>query len=221
MAEPTITFGASNGFGSFAGWDLVSDSATQVDDRATTLDADGNEAASTTYNGRIEYTSTYRCNNNTNTVPATIGALENSRVLTQIQIKTSNTDYAEMTLTGHQHDANAHADTLHQAAHSITVSAAFGAQDFLGGTAGDNAAVASGEVTIAVEHDDIEGATGGHLIGENYHGTIKATTTWSGVPTTAVGAGWDTTSVESPVSNTGFAQTVAAAEKGLDLAAPA
>ncbi|HPA41105.1 MAG TPA: hypothetical protein PKV69_03755, partial [Candidatus Hydrogenedentes bacterium] len=65
------------------------------------------------------------------TVPATIGKLYGNYDLTGINIATSATAMAKMDLTGHNHAENAHADTLQQAAHGITLSSGFGAQDFL------------------------------------------------------------------------------------------
>ena len=217
MAEPTITFGAAQSFGALTGWAEQSSDSGVAQDRAFTLGAAGDELVSKVSNTRTEVSTPYKADDDGAVAPpANIGAVVNSIVLTQIQINTTKNDFATMTLTGHNHAANAHADaTTKQIAHGITLAAGFGAEDFLGGTAGDNADVDSSSITISVQHTDIEDADNAHLTGQNYNGKITAETVWNGVPTTAVGAGWDNVRVSTRTTNTGFLQTVASAEKAL------
>lgn len=220
MAEPTITFGAAQSFGTVTGWAEQSSDSAVNKDRAVALSRIGNEVASTLYNQRTEVSTPYVCTSNTNTVPAIIGSLVNSLTLTEIQINTTNTGYATMTLTGHNHATNAHADTLQQAAHSIAVAAAFGATDFLGGTAGSDAAVKSGNITISCDHTDVEDADGDHLIGNNHNGKIVAETVWTGVPSDTAASGWDKVTVSTATNNQGFLETTVRGEKALALATP-
>ena len=58
---------------------------------------------------------------------------------------------------------------------------------------------------------------GDHIVGENYNCKISATTTWTGVPTTAAGAGWDATNVETATDNQGFKKTTVTAEMSVDV----
>jgi hypothetical protein len=223
MAEPTITFGTTTKFGSLTGWAPNGATLSKTKDRAAALDGIGNEVASTTFNERTEYSQEFVSSaTSAPTIPDTLGELVGSCVLTGISITTNATDFVKMTLTGHQHSDNAHADTLMRVEHGITLSSGFGAQDFLGGTAGDNASLESSTVNISCNHTDVQDGTGDHLIGQNHTATAQASSTWIGVPTTGVGEGWDATDTGSTTeSNTGHVRTSYAATKSLTLAPPA
>lgn len=223
MAEPTITFGAAQGFGTLTGWNEQNTTSAVVSDRARTLSRIGNETASALHNERTEVTTNYEAAaaSSVAILPATLGKLTNSLVVTEISVSTSATGFASCSVTGHNHTDNAHADTLQQAAHGIATTVGFGAVDFLGGTAGDDASVESSTITISCQHNDQVDKDGDHLVGENYDAMIAVTVVWSGVPTVAVGAGWDTTSVETGTDNQGFLKTTVTATKTLALAAPA
>lgn len=222
MAEPTITFGAAASFGALTGWNEQSSSSSVVSDRARTLDEAGNQAASNLHNERTEVTTNYEAaaTSGVSVLPASIGALTNSLIVTGIDVSTSATGFASCTVTGHNHTDNAHTESpaLESVAHAIASTVGFGAVDFLGGTAGDNAAVESSTLSISCEHNDVVAEDGDHLVGENYDPKITATTVWNGVPTTAVGAGWDNVSVVTETTNTGFLKTTATGEKALTFA---
>lgn len=219
-AETAITFGATAGFGTFTGWKLESDTPNTQSDRASALDDLGNEVASAVFNERTEYSSTYTCTANTNTVPATLGKLYNGRILTGIAIATSNTGAATMTLTGHQHTDNTHADTLQQGAHGITVTSVFGAQDFMEGTGDSGSAPVSGSITISCQHQDLQDASGDHLVGNNYNAMISASTSWAGTVATPADTGWDVTGHQTATTNTGHITSQVNATKAMSLAAP-
>lgn len=224
MAEPVITFGAAEGFGALTGWEAQSNDSNVNSQRANTLDKSGNESASKLYDEKTDVQSSYKADVEADpaapTIPAEVGALVNSLILTSIDITTRGDAFAEMSLSGHNHTANAHTSSpaLNKGAHSLTLDSGFGAQDFLGGTAGDNASCVSGRVAITCQHNDQIDGSGDHLVGENYDGKIEATSEWVGVPSAAVGAGWDTTSVVTRTENTGFLRTTATGIKALALA---
>lgn len=209
MADKVISFGASEGFGAFAGWESHGTEDTTNKTRAMSTGDKGDEIASTLHDERNEVSTTYECNSDTNTIPEAIGALENGLILTSIQISTAEGRYATMTLQGHNHAKNEHADSpaLRTATHAITLEAAFGATDFLGGTAGDNASCIEGSVTITCEHTDQNDDGGDHLVGQNYGAKIEARSVWAGVPTTAAAEGWDVTVQTDTDENTGFQRT--------------
>lgn len=221
MAEPAITFGATlTPFGAPTGWVPKGPAKTVSKDRANVLNAIGNEVASKLHNERTEYTQDFEPASASvaPTVPPTIGVLLDEVILTGINLQTDATAFITMTLTGHQHTANTHADTLKQVAHGVSLSKSFGAVDFLSATNGANASVASSSIDITCQHVDVEDQDGDHLIGENFDGRMSVTQTWHGAPTTAAGAGWDVTSTQTNENNTGFLQTVVTAEKALTLA---
>lgn len=213
MAEPTILFGATDGIGAITGCELVSDTPSINRDRARALGASGDEVAANLHNERTEYTSTYNIVSDTNDVSTLIlGAVVNGRVVTRIAIKTQAGDsYNTLEVTSHNHADNAHADTLKQVAIAGVLGeiaiTAYGAVDFMEGTAGDNAGLQSGEITFECQHNDKTGPLGNHLIGENCDAMASADSEWVGVPTTAAVAGWDVTVNENAVSNTEFKTT--------------
>lgn len=223
MADPVITFGTSAVFGTQTGWTEQGSTTSATSDRAAALNGEGNEILSELYNAGTEYSQEYVASSSATpaTIPASIGKLYGSAILTSIAISTSGTDFPKMTLSGHNHTDAAHTDTLHQAAHGIAMSVAFGSQDFLGGTAGDNAVVQSSSVTITCQHNDTLDADGNHLAGENFNGQISGTTTYYGVPTTAADASWDITSINTTSENSGYTKTVVTAKKSVSLASPA
>lgn len=222
MAEPAIQFGVSaTPFGAPEGWVPRGPAKTVSKDRANVLNGIGNEVASKLYNERTEVTQEFAPASATvaPTIPPIIGAVLDEVVLTGISVSTSATGFVSMTLTGHQHANNAHADTLKKVAHDISLSKAFGSQDFMSATPGANASLESSSVDITVQHIDVQNGDGDHLVGENYDGRITFSQTWHGVPTTASGdAAITVTSTVTNENNTGFLQTVVSGEKPLTLA---
>lgn len=224
MPNQAIDFGATQLFGNLSGWNDQQPDTSNNKQRKFTLNKDGEESASQLHDDRTEVTVPYvAATAGTIALPGTIGALVNSLMLTQISIDTSAEDFVRMTLTGHDHnDGNPHDGTEKSAAHSIANIYGFGATDFLGGTAGTDASLASGKVTIKCDHTDVAGCAGAggvgtHTAGENYHGQIEAESVWNGVPSTAVGAGWDNVTTQTRTNNQGHKQTIARATKALVL----
>lgn len=222
MSEPVIQFGVTpaDTFGSVAGWKMQRTGKTTNKDRDQALGETGNEESSALFNEKHDYSANLKCVANSNTVPVNIGALVGYAVLTSIAISTNNKSHATMDLSGHNHPANAHADTLQQAAHGIAVAKKFGAIDFLGGTGATGSALVSGNITIACQHEDQEDDDGAHLIGQNYNCLLTAVTVWTGRVTTPAVEGWDVTVQEVPEANTGHITSTVTGVKTLALAAP-
>lgn len=209
MADTAISYGASEGFGAFTGWESKGTNNATNKTRAVAMDDKGDEVASTLHDEKQEVSGNYECNNDTNTVPSAIGDLVNSLILTGINITTSGEGYAQMSLTGHNHAECAHASSpaLRNATHGITVAKAFGCTDFLGGTAGSAASPIDSSVNIQCDHADQNDGDGDHLVGENHNFRMEAKTTWSGVPSVPAAEGWDITVTSTVDENTGFVKT--------------
>lgn len=209
MADKAITYGASEGFGELTGWESQGTNDTTNKTRAAAMDDKGDEVASTLHDEKQDVSGNYEANNDTNTIPASIGALVNSLILTGINITTSGEGYAQMALSGHNHAENSHGGSpaLRTAVHGIAVAKAFGCTDFLGGTAGDNASPIDSSVNIQCDHVDQNDSDGDHLVGENHNFRIEAKTTWAGVPSVAAAEGWDITVTSTVDENTGFVKT--------------
>ena len=216
MADLAITYGASEGFGAIVGWNSHGTTPTTNKPRPTATDDKGDEVAAKLGSGLIEVSGEYECELDANTIPAAIGALLNALILTEINISTDD-KAARMSLKGHNHEANAHAASpaLRTFKHAIVVAAAFGAQDFMNGTAGAAAAIISGTCAIKCDHHDQDDGVPQHIAGENCNGTITCVTTWSGVPSVVAEAGWDVTVKSDPDEATGFIKTIVTGVKKL------
>ncbi len=227
-AVAVLGFGAGTaGFGALEGWEIQGSSSPTVKERATVIDTNGNLHDSNLFNEMINYTTTYKADITTvPTVPATLGALLNVILLTSINLVTVPNDYVIMTLTGHQHAANAHDGTAREILHGITLDAGFGVTDFFGETLGLVAAKQSASVTIACDHIDVLTETGGQFVGENFNARIEGDITYAGLPTTIAASevfltgGWDITSRADvlELANTTFKLTTATLIKRLTLA---
>lgn len=221
MTDKNVTYGAAAIFGAVTGWKYVGPGSSSINkDLAEAKDEIGNVAASNLINERIDKSANLECYDDTNTIPDSIGEVVNSIALLGISIALNRNASARMTLSGHNHTANPHT-SLNLAAHGITISSAFGAEDLVGGTAGDNATVESVQVNITCDHDD-EADEGGldHFCGQNNNAKIQITQTWLGVPTTPFdSATWQGTATETTDGK--FTRTIVNVTKYLTLAAPA
>jgi hypothetical protein len=213
-----IPFGAIQELGAIAGWNEQTPDRSTASDRKFTLSKDGNETDSHVHNPKVEVNVPYVADTDgTVVIPGTIGAIVNSLVLTQIQVNTTAEDYAKMSLQAHDHTENPHA-TVRSGTHAIPAFNGFGATDFLGGTAGTDAAVESSSLTIKCEHVDITGDGGTHVDGENYHATIEAETTWHGVPSVEADPAWDNVTSQTKTNNQGHKTTTVRGVKSVSLA---
>ena len=203
-----LTWGAGTSpFGTFAGWGVQNVKTEKARERAKAPDANGDEAAGQLHGDITTVSATFKCNNNTNTIPANIGEVLTGYVLTGIQIQTSATDFATMVLTGHNHTTNAHV-TCRKKAHSITLASAFGATSFLGATdVAVGGALFSGSINITCQHADVTEADGDHFEGENYDPMMEASDVWKGTPTVPNDTSWTagmTKPLGTPTANTDF-----------------
>lgn len=213
---PTIDFGSAQPFGTLTGWNYTSATITTDKQRANALDHIGNEAASNLYDETTNVTaSLVASSSSAPTIPPSIGAKVGDYILTSIQVNTTRGEAATMTLTGHNHTANAHTGSEKSVAHGITLAGGFGSKDFMAGTAGSNASVKSGSITIECQHADETDGSGSHLVGENYTPMLTAETEWVGVPSAAAESGWDVTSKPNPTENAGFETTTVSGTKAL------
>lgn len=210
MADASLTFGATQYMGDQTGWAEQTANKRDTYERDFVLSRVGEEAASKLFDNKQEYdiSMTANVNGSAPTIPATLGKLYSLGICTSMTITTTWNKHVDFSATCHNHTVNAHEDTLHQAAHGITVDDGFGATDFLGGTAGDNASVETSTCEITCEHEDKNKGNGDHLAGENYHGLITVTVTWNGTPTSTNDGSWDMVEDVTETSNVSFNQRV-------------
>lgn len=224
MADASYDFGVSSIFGTLTGW-LPQGNATitKAKDRASVDNGMGDEAASKLHNGRTEVSQSFKGADPTvaPTVPPVIGGLMGGYLVTRIELGTTGTDVPTMTITGHQHDANAHGNDRRQATHGITVPA-FGAKDFLGGTL-SAVEVTSSKCVIEVQHVDVTGQSGEHAAGENYKGMLTVSQDYLGDATTEANltaSGWDVTPKTQTPQQANFETSSVTAVKAFALATP-
>lgn len=217
-----IPFGATQEFGARAGWNDQSPDRSTNKDRKFSLSKAGEETASVVHSPKIEVNAPYdAATDGTVDIPGTLGALVNSLVLTSIDVKTNTDEFAKLTLQGHNHGENPHsAGDCKEGTHGIGPILGFGATDFLGGTAGTDADLKSGGITIKCEHvDENAGTAGTHAPGgENFHGIIEAETEWLGSPETATDGSWDEVTSTTKTDNKGLKRTTVKGTKKLVLA---
>ena len=208
-------FGATGGFGNITGWDLQTANFTRQSDRVTAASKTNNESDSNIADRRKNWTCTYKANKNyaaaAPTLPANIGASLNSILLLSIAVNTTNSDFATMTLTGHEHVDGTDGAALRSVAHGITLDKGFGANDF--DTSGGDS-VNSSTVTISCDHAEVKDKDGDTSAGENHNPRIEVTAKWLGSGATAP-AGYDETDYSEETGNDNFLYSNVSAHKAL------
>lgn len=157
------------GHGTLAGWEIQSVTVSDENKRGTAPDEIGNEAASKLHDDTQQVTTTYKGTASNPTIPASIGAVINGLLTTQIQISTDAEDRPTLTLTGHAH-TDGEDGTCKSVAHGMKLDRGFGASAF-GVTGGES--VRSSECTISCEHNEVPDATGNTAAGENYNPRVE------------------------------------------------
>lgn len=220
MADPTITFGADQLFSTLTSFVHKTVDVETKRERAATNDEDGDELISILFNEMTEAMAELEAKVYASgpAIPSVIGSLLGGYLNTELEITTQNKAPVMLRVVGHNHANNAHVDNRRKATHGISLTKGFGAIDFLGGTSGSDASVKSSRCRIYCDHKDEENEDGDHLIGQNYHAMIESETVWNGVPSSAIGAGWDNPTVKTRRNNEGFLETVVTGIKAVVMA---
>ena len=199
MSDPgdidlNLPYGSPSQFGTLTGWNSGDATITETKQVATTEDEYDDVTAAKEYDTKTEVTQPFKAAALTAPdLPEYCGDILGGKLVTKISIKTKATDFVEMELTGHNHAVNAHAaNSDHRLLeHGITLDSGFGAKNFLGATLGDECTIESADLDIEINHDDIlNGLTGNHFAGNNYHGHLTCTMVFRGVPTSFCDASW-------------------------------
>jgi hypothetical protein len=195
----TYTFGATGLLAAVpTGWKRTSGPSAnpQQLQRANALDEQGVEIAAKNHSPVIAWDETFVAVNDTLVIPA-LGKQTAGPAISAIKIATG-LQYAVMTIS--LVDGPAGDKPNHIYAHGVTLDKAFGAYDFLGGTAG-TAKLISGNVDITMQtHTAFDGA-GNALAVELSGGTVQATSTYMNTPTTPCGALFTLLSAKNDTTN--------------------
>jgi len=179
----TVWTGAVGGFGDLSadGWDLQSANYTRQMDRVTASSKTNNEVASNMADARKNWTCTYKAKKNyaaaAPTIPPNIGASLGGVTLLSIAVSTVASDFATMTLTGHEHVDGTDGAGMRSVAHGIALTKGFGACAF-GTTGGES--VSSGSATISCDHAETKDKDGDTSAGENSNPRIEIQAKWLG-----------------------------------------
>ena len=172
----STTWGAGTSkYGALTGWALNTTDNPSESQRETAHDDTNNVIASELYDKRITINETFRAVARPGgpTVPPNIG-LHNDLPLTGININTTRSDFATMTLTGHEHEDGTDSGAVRSAAHDITMDQSFGVNLF--GFTGLASATES-SCNIECEHAEVPDADGDTAAGENHNATITLSVT--------------------------------------------
>jgi hypothetical protein len=143
-----------------------------------------------------------------------VGLVSNGYAIDSIAIAYTNNTWPTLTITGHNHTSNAHADAdMEHFTASLNFPSGFGCVSLLADTGAADSCVST-TYTLTAEHVDVLGATGEHLAGNYKGGSETIASTFYGVPTLD-STGWVLTSDTAADSNADFDQVNITASKAV------
>ena len=187
--------------------------------KASARGADGDEVASQAHDGKTTVSCTYIYTGagTLGVMPVTglvVGKVAGGYHIDSVSCAFSNNGWPTITVTGHQHLINVHADgDFAEYTPSIDLPAGFGAADLFA-NAGATSSVVSSTYTLSATHQDVMNKDGNHLAGDNAGATETITAQYYGVPTLTT-TDWIVTSSNFSDSNSDFDQVNISATKGL------
>ncbi|MFZ4394644.1 MAG: hypothetical protein ACOYOU_03345 [Kiritimatiellia bacterium] len=201
MAQ-VFTFGATGLLTVPTGWKRTSgpSAASKQKQRAVALDEGGVETAAKVHSEANQWDEQFVAVSDTITIPV-CGKQTTGPAIVAIKI-TTGLQYATMTLTGVENAGDAPSNTY---THGITLTKAFGANDFLDGIAG-TAKLISGNVSITMKVNTAFDGDGTCIATELSEGTIEASSTWKNTPYSPAGITWDVLSAKNDSTNTDWYQ---------------
>ena len=234
MADAAITFGATDVFNlaalnaSFVAQSSSNDNQSTF---ATLVGADGDtDLYSGAFDEQNQVSCTYRwaaltgLNTELTVGDLNVGAVLNGFLVTSITFNTTNEDFIEIVVEGHNHDDNVHVDAAMNeydipAGVIAQLTGAFGAVDFFNN---ESATICcqSGTYTLSAEHVDVNDCVGDHFAGHTFKGIENASVDYVGAtPAGAVAAGadpaWNVTSINSGTGNEEFNSSTITAERSV------
>ena len=213
------TWGAGvSKYGALTGWALNTTDNPSESQRETAHDDTNNVLASELYDKRITINETFRAvlRPGGPTVPPNIG-LHDGVPLTGINISTTRSDFATMTLTGHEHEdgTDGGSGDLREAAHGISMDQSFGVNLF-GFTV---SSATESTCNIECEHAEVPDADGDTAAGENHNASITVTITSHEEYATSVPEGFDIVAQRPGTDAQGFKTYITEAVKNVEFGA--
>ena len=190
MADATIAKNATDIFALGGNFRAQSSSTDNEDNQTVPVhDADGDVSCETAaFGDKLSVTSELKyCGSALGTDLPAIGSVSGGYVIESIAIATSATETPTISISGHNHTANAHATGLASYDWPAAIIAELdaivgkkGAVDFFDND-GASVATQSSTITGSCQHIDTEDSDGDHLAGDNYEGKIEVTQEFVGI----------------------------------------
>ena len=193
MAEDSITFQSSDLFALGGDFHAQTSSTTVTRERDTNLASDGDVACeSDAFNVTTNYSAEYEfCGSDLETGLGTFlnafGGVEDSKLVTGLDIDFNNKEYPSVSIEGHNHAQNPHTsgsanirkfDLEAALTLGLTVGGV-GVPAISGITVGAANAINAATISASFEHMDVEDETGDHFDGQNR--TCRVDLTISGI----------------------------------------
>lgn len=208
-------------FGVNAAWNCQSATPSTTKQRATSLDENGDEDASATFDTKTEVNAEYELptiGSVADKLP-TLGGVLGGYVITSIILKYFNTKFPTLSLTGHAHSQNTHSTSMATFAMPVTVPASTG-------KGVPNALSASADIgrksltySFVCEHKDEVDGDGEHLAGQNANAVCTIDAEFVGTASISIPSGFDNTTAGTGNSNSDFNQSSYTLVKGVKRAA--
>jgi len=230
MAETNPVIDVSNHFSLGAKFALKSASEENVQQYRAIFGGTGNRSCSRTWSKGKQYAQAADyCGGaspdiagDLDNILSAFGDVAGSALVTKCSIKFTAGDAAEVSVEGHQHDANPHgAGTIRTADVSdiIPASSGVGVPELIA-VAGTVDAVEA-TITFEAEHVDKDAATGDH--GQSQNIRVKATleVSYSGTVTSATAGDWENIIIATSEENSDLPTSRVTCEQYVDVTAPA
>ena len=206
-----IGFGPTDHFSAGANFHEQRSTLTIEETNAMILDALGNKECETSgLNTLTRYENEYAyCNaipdiaTDLGVLLTSFGEVAGSAKVDELSIHFEEGQYATVTIRGHQHAEAPHStlEGLADVSAAVVAAAGFGVPIITGQVPGADATPISMDITFRATHVDRTGADGNHFAGKSITFRADATTTWLGIPTTALPTNWTTDSVTGATGN--------------------
>ena len=204
MSEASVDLVASNLFGLGANFKTTASTTSTVQTNVAVNDEVGNVACQRSISDIINYTqSASYCGadfvGDMGTFLTQFGNFQTIGVVTGLSFSLSAAGYVTVDITGHQHDANAHAAGLtlgyadmsdifpHEITEAFVAWDGYGVPDF-GVTLGADSSPSGASVSLSMSHVDQMNESGAHLVGKNITPRAEISMDCVGIPTSNTAA---------------------------------
>jgi len=220
MSDQAVLLEAGDKFGLGGNFVAQNSDTTTDQEWARMLNSNGKWLKwSNEFNAITNVTVVYKYNATTGLYSALplLGAVSNSIIITGIDIESVHDDWPTITITGHNHTANAHENdrnTWDLSSFLTLATGAFGAYDWAG-LAADEVCAQRSTISASVNHLD-ENCDHEHWVGQNIQAQLTATVEYIGPITAPSIENWNVSSWHNGDSNEAFDKSSITIERPLD-----